>query len=60
MKRFASTIAGKGQVTLPAEVPEHLGLTQGDRFSFVIKESGEVMLQAPKYPTLDSLAGAAG
>ena len=60
MKRFASTITSKGQVTIPKEVREHLGLKQGDRIFFVIERSGEVKIKVPKYPNLESLAGAAG
>jgi AbrB family looped-hinge helix DNA binding protein len=60
MKRFAATITSKGQVTIPKAVREHLGLKQGDRISFVIEPSGEVKIKTPKYPNLDSLAGAAG
>lgn len=60
MRRYESTLTSNGQVTLPPDVREHLGLTDGDRVSFVIKGSGEVILQVPKYSTLDSLAGVAG
>jgi AbrB family looped-hinge helix DNA binding protein len=60
MKEIASTITSKGQVTIPVEVRRHLGLHQGDRISFVIDDEGHVELKTPKYPTIASLAGAAG
>ena len=60
MKEIASTITSKGQVTIPAEVRKHLGLKQGDKVSFVLDDTGKVELKAPKYPTVASLAGAAG
>lgn len=60
MKEIRSTITSKGQVTIPAEVRRHLGLKQGDKVTFVLDSSGRVELKAPKYPTIASLAGAAG
>jgi hypothetical protein len=33
---------------------------QGDKLSFVIEDDGTVELKVPKYPTVASLAGAAG
>ena len=60
MKEISSTITSKGQVTIPAAVRKHLGLKQGDKVTFVLDETGAVSLKAPKYPTVASLAGAAG
>ncbi len=60
MKESVSTITSKGQITLPAKVRRHLGLHTGDKVSFVIEDSGKVMLKVPKYPNIASLAGAAG
>ena len=60
MKEIPSTITSKGQVTIPAEVRKHLGLKQGDQVAFVLDDAGKVELKAPKYPTVASLAGAAG
>jgi antitoxin PrlF len=60
MKEIPSTITSKGQVTIPAEVRKHLGLKQGDKVAFVLDDAGKVELKAPKYPTVASLAGAAG
>lgn len=40
-----STLTSKGQITLPKMVREHLGLDAGDRINFVIRESGEVVVE---------------
>jgi AbrB family looped-hinge helix DNA binding protein len=34
--RYSSTISSKGQVTVPQEIRNRLGLTTGDRLDFVI------------------------
>ena len=39
-----STVTSKGQITLPKEVRNHLGLSEGDRVDFVISEDGSVRL----------------
>lgn len=55
-----STVTSKGQVTLPVEIREFLGIQKNDKVAFVIEPVGEVKLSAPKYPNLASLRGAAG
>ncbi len=60
MKEIISTMTSKGQVTIPAEVREHMHLERGDKLSFVIDDEGAVHLQVPTYPNVASLAGAAG
>jgi AbrB family looped-hinge helix DNA binding protein len=60
MKEIVSTLTSKGQVTVPVEIRRHLGVRQGDKLSFVIEDDGTVELKVPKYPTVASLAGAAG
>ncbi len=60
MKETQSTITSKGQITLPIEVRKHLGVHTGDKVSFVIEDSGKVTVKVPKYPTVASMAGAAG
>ena len=59
-KELYSTVTSKGQVTLPVEVRKHLGITANDKVAFVIQPQGTVEVKTPKYPTLASLAGAAG
>ena len=60
MKELAATVTSKGQVTVPAEIRRYLGLRCGDKLSFVVTDDGEIVLRAPKYRTVASLAGAAG
>ena len=55
-----STVTSKGQVTIPVAVRKHLGITANDKIAFVIQPQGTVEVKTPKYPTLASLAGAAG
>lgn len=76
VKEITSTISSKGQVTVPVEVRKRLGLSVGEKISFVIEDGGEeevgeegevgggvrvrVRVQAPKYRDLSALRGAAG
>jgi len=60
MKEIISTITSKGQVTIPAEVRNYLGISTNDKISFVIDDEGVVRLRVPRYPTIASLRGAAG
>ncbi len=55
-----STVTSIGQVTIPVAVRKHLGITANDKIAFVIQPQGTVEVKTPKYPTLASLAGAAG
>jgi antitoxin PrlF len=59
-KEIYSTVTSKGQVTIPVEVRKHLGITTNDKIAFVIQSQGTVEVKTPKYPTMASLAGAAG
>ena len=38
MKEIHSTISSKGQVTLPAEVRQTLGVKQGDKIAFMVDD----------------------
>ena len=60
MKEIVSTITSKGQVTIPAEIRNYLGLKTNDKVAFVIDSDGVVRLQVPRYPDIASLRGAAG
>ncbi len=60
MKEIVATVTSKGQVTIPAQVRRHLGIGENARISFVIDDSGSVRVEAPRYPTVASLRGAAG
>ncbi len=59
-KEFLVTISSKGQVTLPAEVRHVLGVKRKEKVTLVVEGKGEVRLQVPKYPDVDSVVGRAG
>lgn len=40
-----STLTSKGQITIPAEIRERLGLRQGDRLVFTIEAEGRVVVR---------------
>ena len=40
-----ATVTTKGQVTIPKDVREHLGVETGDRLSFVVQEDGTVIVK---------------
>ena len=44
MKERLSVLRGKGQLTLPAEIREALGVQEGDKVAFVVEE-GRVELR---------------
>ncbi len=60
MKEIISTVTSKGQVTIPAEVREYLGIKTNDKVAFVIDQEGVVRLRVPRYTNIASLRGAAG
>ena len=41
-----ATLTTKGQVTIPKDVRERLGVDTGDRLSFVVQENGSVLVTA--------------
>jgi AbrB family looped-hinge helix DNA binding protein len=51
----AATLTSKGQITIPAEVREALGLARGDRVVFERTERGYLMTASPRH--IDRLAG---
>jgi antitoxin PrlF len=40
-----SSLTSKGQVTIPKQVRDHLGLSAGDRVEFVVEEDGSVTVK---------------
>lgn len=38
-------ITSKGQITLPMQIREKLGVDTGDRIDFVIRDSGEIVVE---------------
>ena len=55
----AAKVTSKGQVTIPKEVRQALGVEPGDRVSFVVRPDGVVELVARTGSLLD-LAGVLG
>lgn len=47
-------------MTIPKGIRERLGVRLRDRLVFTVQADGSVTVRALKYPTLESLAGAAG
>lgn len=43
---FEATVTGKGQVTIPKEVRERLGVRRGGKVRFAIEEGGRVAMRA--------------
>ncbi len=43
-----STVTSKGQITLPKQLRERLGLHAGSQVDFVVNAAGEVVLQPAK------------
>jgi AbrB family looped-hinge helix DNA binding protein len=52
----SATLTSKGQITIPKEVRDHLGLEPGDRLSFNIGREGDVTVE-PETVDIRSLRG---
>lgn len=61
MKKYSSTISSKGQVTVPQEIRNRLGLATGDRVDFVI-EGDQTVIRPSRVDTnpFDKYRGALG
>jgi antitoxin PrlF len=44
----SATVTSKGQITIPKDVREHLGLEAGDRVVFVVQSDRDVLLKPAK------------
>jgi len=51
-----ATLTSKGQITLPKPVREHLGIHEGDRVDFMIRDDGSVAVRSLK-GSIHRLAG---
>jgi AbrB family looped-hinge helix DNA binding protein len=51
-----TTLTSKGQVTVPREIRDRLGLTSGDKLAFTLLSDGTVVMRAKRRRLLD-LAG---
>jgi AbrB family looped-hinge helix DNA binding protein len=45
-KSFTSVVTSKGQITVPREIRQRLGLKKGDRIEFVLKKNSTVVRRA--------------
>ena len=55
-KEFSTVVTRKGQITIPAEVRQTLGLVEGDRVAIVLEDN----LQACLMRTVSAVARTAG
>lgn len=46
-KTFTSVVTSKGQITVPQEIRERLGLRQGDRLEFVTQKNRTLVRRVP-------------
>ncbi len=51
-----ATLTSKGQVTIPKEVRQQLGIGQGDRLEFVVEDDGSLTVR-PLRASVRELAG---
>lgn len=49
-------MTSKGQITIPSEVRNRLGLKTGDRLDFIVEPDGRIML-APRRARFEDLRG---
>jgi antitoxin PrlF len=42
----SATLTSKGQITIPKEIRDHLGVEPGDRVNFTIGSSGDVTVES--------------
>ena len=52
----AATVTSKGQITVPKDIRERLGLRAGDRIAFREREDGSIVVE-PETVSLMTLAG---
>lgn len=52
-----STLTSKGQITIPKEIRDRLGVQEGDRIVFQFDEQGRLILRPETRDPLDGLVG---
>jgi antitoxin PrlF len=52
-----TTVTSKGQVTIPKEVRQRLGLRQGDQLIFRFEDGGKLIVEAARPSPLGDLPG---
>ena len=53
MQQITRTVTSKGQVTIPKQIREHLGIDTDDKVTFVVDDSGRVELRPTSYQWKD-------
>ena len=53
MQQITRTLSAKGQVTIPKQVREQLGIEAADKVTFVIDDAGRVELRPTNYQWKD-------
>jgi AbrB family looped-hinge helix DNA binding protein len=53
MQQITRTVTSKGQVTIPKQIRERLGIDANDRVIFVVADSGTVELHTAPYRMRD-------
>ncbi len=56
MQQITRTVTSKGQVTIPKQIREQLGIDSADKVAFVVHDSGTVEIRPVKY-TIRELRG---
>lgn len=51
-----ATLTSKGQVTVPLEIRDALGVGRGDRLIFEIRQDGAIEMRAQKKPQVDLMS----
>lgn len=57
LRMATSTLTSKGQVTIPKEIRDRLGLKEGDRLAFDLDDQGRVVLRPEPRDPLGRLPG---
>jgi antitoxin PrlF len=57
MREITSTITSKGQVTIPAEIRRHLGVTKPGKVAFVFEKGGKIVLRPARQRSFLELEG---